>query len=860
MESFLFCRAYHLGAFDKVFAEDSAPDHFPRDRTFNVRHVRLDVAIDQPNREVRGTSTLLLTPVNDGLRDIELDGESLHVRKVTDGEGRSLDFDYDGSKLKVRLGRAYKADAELSLKVAYDCRPRKGMFFVRPTKEYPKRPWMVWTQGEQEDNRAWFPSYDAPNQRMTSEVVVTVDEKQLAISNGRLMKEKHDEARKTRTYHWLQDIPHVNYLITVVSGEFDRLEEMWDGVPLQYYVPKGEGPKIKDTFRYLPSMMTFFSKVTGLKYPWAKYAEAVVRDFTFGGMENTTLTVLVDNCLVDPYTRPDYRPEGLFAHELAHQWFGDYLTTRSWNDLWLNEGFASYFDPLWFEAEFGADEFHWVMHETANGYFEEEARAYRRPIVATKYHDNEDMLDAHTYNKAACVLHMMRFVLGEELWWKAIRHYVKRHGLGNVETNDLKEAIAEATGRNLDRFFEQWYYKAGHPEFEASWKYDDKTKLVALTVKQKQEVKDLTPLFSTPVEVEIHANGKPRRERIEVSRPEQTFFVESSAKPDTVLFDPDNWILKKLTFEKPKLEFLYQLKNAKTIIPRMQACEGLSKILKDDDVVEALQKALTSDPYFAVRRAAARALGEIRTDEAKAALMAGLKDKDSRVRRGTYEALGRFREDDDAFQVLTKAWREEKMYYAAGSAAMAMGTSRHPKAFDTIVKGLDRPSHVGTITRSGLMGLAELRDPKVIEAIRPYTKAGGHPFVRLSACLALGKLGDYLEDKRDAIRDILEPLLRDDDYRTRIGAVQGLGAMGDAKAIPEIRKVATEDSIGTLRRLARRTIKQVQDKVAERAKKVEQQEELDKLKDENREHRHRPHKRCTNQFKPATKGRTSLLK
>ena len=175
------------------------------------------------------------------------------------------------------------------------------------------------------------------------------------------------------------------------------------------------------------------------------------------------------------------------------------------------------------------------------------------------------------------------------------------------------------------------------------------------------------------------------------------------------------------------------------------------------------------------------------------------------------------------------------MYYAAGSAAMAMGTSRHPKAFDTIVKGLDRPSHVGTITRSGLMGLAELRDPKVIEAIRPYTEAGGHPFVRLSACLALGKLGDYLEDKRDAIRDILEPLLRDDDYRTRIGAVQGLGAMGDAKAIPEIRKVATEDSIGTLRRLARRTIKQVQDKVAERAKKVEQQEELDKLKDENRD-------------------------
>jgi len=348
-------------------------------------------------------------------------------------------FVMEASPIKFGLGATDE--------IAYDARPRKGMFFVRPTKEYPKRPWMVWTQGEQEDNRAWFPSYDAPNERMTSEVVVTVPEKHVAISNGRLLKEKHDEARKTRTYHWLQDLPHVNYLITIVSGEFDRHEEMWDGIPLQYYVPKGEGPKIKDTFRFLPSMMTFFSKATGQKYPWAKYAQAVVRDFTFGGMENTTLTVLIDNCLVDPYTRPDYRPEGLFAHELAHQWFGDFITTKSWNDLWLNEGFASYFDPLWFEAEFGRDEFQWVMHEEANGYFEEDAKSYRRPIVTSKYHDNEDMLDAHTYNKAACVLHMMRFVLGEDLWWKAIRFYVKRNALGNVEEERFRPERAFLTPR-----------------------------------------------------------------------------------------------------------------------------------------------------------------------------------------------------------------------------------------------------------------------------------------------------------------------------------------------------------------------------------------------------------------------------
>jgi aminopeptidase N len=835
METFLFCRAYLMGAGDKVFADPNAPEHYPRDRTFQLRHIRLDITLDQKEHEVRGTATLTLNPLNDGLRQVELDGENLHIRRVTDGDRKALDFEYGDGTLKVRLGRALKAGAEFVLKVAYECKPKRGLFFIHPTKAYPKHPWMVWTQGEQEDNRAWFPSYDSPNQKMTSEVVVTVDEKQFAASNGRLVKESRDARRRTRTYHWLMDIPHSNYLITLVSAEFDRQEEVWEGVPLQYYVPKGQGARIKETFRYLPSMMAFYSKVTGLKYPYSKYGQAVVQDFTFGGMENTSLTTLVDICLVDKDIRPDYRPEGLFAHELAHQWFGDWLTTKSWGHVWLNEGFASYFDPLWFESEFGRDEFQWNMYTESQNYFEEDATSYRRPIVTAKMDDIDDMLDRHTYEKGACVLHMMRFVLGDDLWWKAIRHYVKRHAMGNVETNDFKEAIEEATGRNLDKFFDQWLYHAGHPEFEVSWKYDDKAKVVALSVKQKQEVKDLTPLFAMPVEVELHVKGKARRERIEVSRPEQTFFIEAAGKPDAVLFDPDNWVLKKLVFEKPKEELLYQLKNADRILPRIQACEGLGKILKDDAVIAALEWALTKDPFFGVRRAAAKALGEIRTEEAKVALLVGTKDKDSRVRRAVYETLGQFRDDDDAFRVLSKAWTEEPRPYAAGAAAVGMGASRHPGAFDAIVKGLDRPAHAGTITRNGLTALADLRDARAIEVIKRYTRPGQPEFVRMTAGIALGKIGDLLEDKRNDIRDILVPLLRDDNFRTKIGAIMGLGNMGDSKAIPELEKVEKTDALGAIRRLARRNIRQIQEKVAERAKKVEQQGELDKLKDENRD-------------------------
>ena len=203
MESFAFCRAYHVGAADRVFAEETAPEHYPRDRTFHLRHVKLDIRLDEQAGEVRGTTTVSLSPLNDGLREIELDGEDLHIRKVTDGDGKPLDYEYDTRRLKVRLGRSYKGGAEFTLVIAYDCRPKKGMFFVRPSKAYPNHPGMIWTQGEQEDNRCWFPSYDAPNQRMTSEVVVAVNAKHFAVSNGRLLKQTRDVRRKTRTYHWL---------------------------------------------------------------------------------------------------------------------------------------------------------------------------------------------------------------------------------------------------------------------------------------------------------------------------------------------------------------------------------------------------------------------------------------------------------------------------------------------------------------------------------------------------------------------------------------------------------------------------------------------------------------------------------
>ena len=770
------------------------------------------------------------------MKALDIDAVDMAIHQVADGDGRHLDFEVADNKIFVKLLRAYKAGQEFQLSVEYEAQPKAGLFFVSPDKSYPNKPFQIWTQGESEDNKRWFPCYEAPNDRLTTELVVTIKGKYTAISNGKLVDVKTDARKGTKTYKWLQDVPHVNYLVTLIVGEFDLQEEKHDGVPIQYYVPKGRGKFIPLAFGNTPDMMSFFSNVTGQKYPWAKYAQVVVIDFTFGGMENTTCTTLTEYCLHDERARPNYMADSLVAHELAHQWFGDYITMKSWGHAWLNEGFATYFDPLWWEHKFGRDEFHQRMLDTAKGYFQEDAEHYRRPIVTHKYREADDMFDGHTYNKGACVLHMMRYVLGDDLWWKAIRHYMQKRGQGIVETTDFKEAIEESTGKALDWFFSQWLYKGGHPEFEVSWSYDDKSKLISLTVKQKQDTKDITPVFKMPVVVDISTKKKQWRETLEVEKAEHTCFIQSPDRPVMVLFDPENWILKKLTFDKQKDELLHQVAHAENIIPRIQACEGLGKIMHDKAVMEALRKCLTSDKFWGVRVAAAKALGEMTTQESKDILLSeGLKQQDARVRRAAVDSLGNFRGDEEVFERLSAVYRSDKAYYVVSGAAMALGKLREPKAFEVITKNMDRPSHVDVIVRASLDGLSEMRDPKAVQVCMDHTASGRPEMVRMTAANSLGKLGYYLEDKKDDIREHLIRLLNDTNFRTKLGAVQGLVALGDPTAVPKLAAVDKYEPLGMVRREARKAIKKIQDKNAERAKKADAQNDIDALKDENRE-------------------------
>ncbi len=830
------CKGHRMGAFaDHAFTPPDTREQWPPERTFQLLHLRLDLVIDDATKSVTGTATHRLAAINDGLKEVAFDQYELDIRGVKDDAGKALDFEVIGEQLLVRLPRARKAGVPFEIRIRYSASPRKGMFFPAPDPGYPEKPRIVWTQGEEMDNRSWYPSYDYPNQKFTTEILATVHERYKVVANGHLVAEKHDAARHTRTFHWLQDKPHPNYLVALVVGEWDSKEWDADGVPVQAFVPKGMGKAIDLCFSRVPAMVKFFGRATGLKFPWDKYAQACVPDFTFGGMENTSLTILHEYCLTDEHAYPDYNSDALLSHELAHQWFGDYLTCKSWGHLWLNESFADYFECLWWEEHYGRDDFILHLGEIREDYYEEADKEYKRPIVTHRFVDAEDMLDSHTYNKGCSVLHMLRTVLGDELWWKGIAHYVKKHALSNVETTDFRVALEEATGKSLGWFFEEWLDGAGHPEYEVSWSWDAAAKQVELKVKQTQEVKDGVPLFTMPVAVELATDDRVWRQTLQVDRAEQTFRIAAAERPKAVLFDPDGALLKKLTFKKEEDELLWQLAHAKTIWSRIEAADGLGRFVGSDEVAAALGKALAKDRHWGVRRAAAGALGGVGTVAARDLLLQSLEGQDSRVRLGIYRALGKFRKDDAAFKALVKAYSQDGTYLPMATAAVAIAETRHDGAFDAIVKGMDRSSQAEQLSRHAARALADLRLEKGFDVLLERTKYGQPELRRFGAAVGLGKLGYYHERRRDEVLEELAVLARDRNYRTKLGAVDGMIALGYGKAAEELEKVADTSILGSVKRNARRGVYEVRAKQAESAKRLEQQAALDQLKDENKE-------------------------
>ena len=807
-----------------------------RDRPLVIEHLRLEFAFDLQHREVRGVTTTTFHPRVGGLREAVFDAIELDIEAVTDADGHALPFTASDGKLRIDLGRARPAGRSITTVVRYACRPRRGLYFNQPDEGYPDRPTQIWTQGQAEDSPYYFPCVDYPGEKATSEVIATVPTGWTVISNGRLESTSRD--RRTTTFHWMQDVPHPAYLVTLVAGEFDVVEDDADGVPVQYYGRRGSADDLRRAFGRTPEMVRFFAEKIGVPYPYDKYATVAVADFIFGGMENTSATTMTDTLLHDGRAHEDMveTADGITAHELAHQWFGDLLTCREWSHGWLHESFATYFDTLFTEHHRGWDAFRYALHRNAQLYLQEDA-TYRRPLVQSTYSEPIDIFDRHLYERGSVVLDMLRTELGDDLWWRAIRAYVERFAGRDVLTHDLQRTIEETTGRNLDWFFDQWVWKGGHPEFKATYSWDAAHSAATLTLEQTQQPDaQLTSIYRVSMEVGFMTARGMRTFPIELTEARQTFVFPLTAEPRFVAIDPGNRVLKTLAFEPGEAMLKAQLADDPQAMGRIEAAKGLAR-LASPGAIDALRTALLNDAELDfVRAEVATALGGTKASAARDALVAAAGQGDSKVRRAVAAALGQFPDDAEAARALGTmlSGKGDASYYVQAAAAEALGRTRTPGAYEVLTGVLGRPAHNDVITVGALTGFAHLRDLRAIDLLLDYTSWGRHQNARRAAVDALGALGPLADEPtRLRTRERLEGLLDDRWLRVQLSAIGALAALKDARAVPALRAVSARALEGRVRRnaqLAIRTLTEAADKGAElRGLK----DDVEKLQQEN---------------------------
>ena len=812
----------------KPFAMPGDKSHFTRDKRYNVHHMRLEVELDLLRKRVSGTSFLTVSPVLDGLASLEVDAAELVIKAARLDSGEKLAFEVGDKTVKVKLPTPVKAGQRVTIAIDYEAAPRKGLYFVAPDEAYPKKPLQVWSQGEDMDNRYWFPCYDFPNQRATTEIIATVPESMFALSNGVLANVRHDPAKKAKTYHWKQEQPHVTYLVTLAVGEFAEVTDRYDGVPIQYYVPKGREEDARRSLGNTPDMMRVFTELLKVPYPWAKYAQVAVADFIFGGMENTTATTLTDMTLHDARAHIDFSSDPLVAHELAHQWFGDLLTCKDWSHAWLNEGFATYFEALYTEKHLGQDEFRYEMYQNAGIYFTEATGRYKRPIVTRLYSEPIDIFDRHLYEKGSLVLHMLRHELGDELFFGSLNHYVKKHHNGVVDTEDLRGAIEEVTGKTMEAFFDQWLYKAGHPEMKVSYSWDDETKMAKVTISQNQDEKEIS-VFSFPVTLDFKVDGAYRSFKVDVSEKEHRFHFPLGAKPTMFRFDPGNSILKTLEEDLPKDIHLQRLKEDDDVIGRIRSAQALGK-LATRDCIDALKATVMTDRFWGVQSEAARALGTVKSKPAQDTLIECLAVKHPKARRAVVTALGNSK-DEAVGAALAKLLAEgDESYFVEAEAGRSLGKTKAKIAFDGLVKGLERDS-INDVVRSAVMdGLAELKDERGLEIAKEWCKYGRSQPVRSFAIWAVSRLG---EERKDTV-EFLAEYLYDPWLRVRLRAIDALEGLGDWKAIGPLSILTDREMDGRVKRRAKEAIASIREGAKSKEEVVRLREDLDKVHEHNK--------------------------
>lgn len=752
-------------------------------RTYDLKHVQWKVVLSPGTESIVGDTTQTLRPLRSGLSELAFDCGKLTVSKVT-VDGTAAAFEQRPERLLVKLERPASANADLKVRILYSGKPNAGMYFVPAERAYPAKTPMVYTQGEAEDNHHWLPVYDYPDDRATSEGIITVPAGWFALGNGALIETKQGQGETT--YRWKCDQPHVTYLISLVAGPYSEGKETWDGIPISWYVPTGLEDWGRSSFAGTDRMVRFFSELTGVRYPYAKFAQSTVADFMFGGMENISAVTQTIGTLHPVAEKPLMDSEGLVLHELAHQWFGDYVTCKNWSHIWLNEGFASFLPNFYVRKYHGVEAYDIARYQMLQGAYQAAAGS-QRPMVSTDYGKPMDMFDGNAYGGGAARMFMLLDQLGEASFWKGIRAYLKQYGLGNSDTEQFFEVMSREAGVDLDKFRQQWFYKAGAPKVTIRRQGENVIRIV-----------QSDPKFEFALPIWILDGDRWLEERIAYVTGSEVNFGDIAIAGKPILVDPrvqmiidvtydlgyqpDDWLrlYRKAPNAGQKLRLIEHWQKSDRAMLDLIAREEtsnriLAQLIPHLGVASAdavLKWARSSDRNVMV--AAIRRLGGLPATEAGVALLAKLwkEDRSDLMRRAAVDSLASLTKDQSLAE---DAWRQNSFQDTMRDFALNWWMQHdRDKAREMCLQQLRAPT--SEPLRSRCVGwLGSLKDKpgerRVYEALARVVQEGSFG-ARNSAIHALAEYGDK------AAIELIRPLLENGLFMLRESAQSAISRLG----------------------------------------------------------------------------------
>lgn len=766
-------------------------DVVSHDRRVDVQHLHLDVAVDIAAGTVGGTTTHTVTPLRAGLTEVVLHGIGLDVSQVLI-DGTPTTFTIEPTTIRIALPNPTVLGQQHTIATTYTASPTTGMHFRRAAPHGQDAYDEAWTQGEDIDHRHWFPGWDAPDDRFTLTVTASAPNKYSAVSNGTLRSRTPDPQRPGWTkWAWgLEGGDVVNYLVVLAVAAYERGQTTWRGRPVMWFTPPGTAPEVAEaTVGRTVAMLDHFSEITGVEYPYNAYNQIFVQRFIYTGMENTSSTIIDERILADADHVP-LRPyiDGIIAHELAHQWYGDQLTLRTWREMWLNEGFATFIGAEWTAEADGP----YAASETILKRYAGERRAddrTARPLVLDFFNKPADGRASNPYGKGASVLQMLRAYLGHDAFWRGIQAYTRDFQHKNVETDDLRRSLEEASGLALEWFFDQYVRSPGHPKLAISASADAEAGVVRIGLKQTQNAD--WPTFTVPLDVEVATTTGTHVHRVWMDDRASSAIIPIEGDLLYVAPDPTGGQLGEITFSQGHAAWRTLLRQSPHPYAKMLALQLLQEVPPSDDLralVHGLVTQRTTDP--AMRRAAIKTVSKWAGTADFDTLLAALEgEPDGRIREHLLKGLGEALPRNDIIAAVSRVLRDDPLVdpraVAVETLAKLEGDDVRRRLFPLL---RDRSGPNQLVERQAARALGKHGRPADLGALADLRGASTNIRTRSvawDASIALLKKAPLAD--RDPLRKELareaERMLEDDFLRARQKASHLLRTVGDERSI-----------------------------------------------------------------------------